>query len=447
MAQSENEDKYKVEVYIYDLSKGMATALSVPLLGKQINGIWHTGIVVFGMEYYFGSDGISYCKPAQTVIGQPDTIENLGTTSISYDVFKDFLYGLSTDQFKPQTYNLFDHNCNTFSNEVAQFLTGNKIPSYIIDLPAEVANTPLGSMMKSMTNKMTIQPSGGRTLFSPYDSTDSSSDNSPVTYPSDPLPNREIFASEINETEKKLLDDIYTRLTSGSSSHNLNTKHLKMLVMLVIKKNNIDSIIKCAAVSLLQELMIKKNAIDILQQNDDHIIAYLLQEFKSFPPDVMVTVLKLVTNVCSSDAGFNFLTSAHENRLESVKEYGSNSEGGMFSYLALTGEAVVTGLLLEHSDINDVAAAAVYNFHRTQMNEDLLIAVSSALTQCLQRVEISEKTALLGLQSLRWFIELNEGVCALVKMMELDYQRLSQKSVQVKETCKKITNILQQLKD
>lgn len=33
MAQS--EDEHKVEVYIYDLSKGMATALSMPLLGKS----------------------------------------------------------------------------------------------------------------------------------------------------------------------------------------------------------------------------------------------------------------------------------------------------------------------------------------------------------------------------------------------------------------------------
>ncbi|OBS68830.1 hypothetical protein A6R68_02620 [Neotoma lepida] len=36
-----------------------------------------------------------------------------------------------------EAYNLFEHNCNTFSNEVAQFLTGRKIPSYITDLPSE----------------------------------------------------------------------------------------------------------------------------------------------------------------------------------------------------------------------------------------------------------------------------------------------------------------------
>lgn len=38
-------------------------------------------------------------------------------------------------------YRLFEHNCNTFTNEVAQFLTGSTIPSYITDLPSEVLST------------------------------------------------------------------------------------------------------------------------------------------------------------------------------------------------------------------------------------------------------------------------------------------------------------------
>lgn len=43
--------------------------------------------------------------------------------------------------FSPDTYNLLEHNCNTFSNEVAQFLTGNSIPAYITNLPSEVLQT------------------------------------------------------------------------------------------------------------------------------------------------------------------------------------------------------------------------------------------------------------------------------------------------------------------
>ena len=38
----------KVTLHLYDLSQGMARAMSAQLLGKQLDGIWHTGIVCFG---------------------------------------------------------------------------------------------------------------------------------------------------------------------------------------------------------------------------------------------------------------------------------------------------------------------------------------------------------------------------------------------------------------
>ena len=31
--------------------------------GKQIDGVWHTGVVVYGREYFFGGGGIEYCEP------------------------------------------------------------------------------------------------------------------------------------------------------------------------------------------------------------------------------------------------------------------------------------------------------------------------------------------------------------------------------------------------
>jgi hypothetical protein len=32
-------------------------------IGRQIDGIWHTAVVVFGREYFFGSQGITSCSP------------------------------------------------------------------------------------------------------------------------------------------------------------------------------------------------------------------------------------------------------------------------------------------------------------------------------------------------------------------------------------------------
>ena len=54
---------FPVSLHVYDLSGGMAKSMSKQLVGKQIDGIWHTGIVVYGKEYYYGG-GISYDNPA-----------------------------------------------------------------------------------------------------------------------------------------------------------------------------------------------------------------------------------------------------------------------------------------------------------------------------------------------------------------------------------------------
>ena len=53
---------------------------------------------------------------------------------------------------------MFLHNCNTFSNEVAQFLTGKKIPSYITDLPQEVIATPFGAMISQFLQNVRVHP-------------------------------------------------------------------------------------------------------------------------------------------------------------------------------------------------------------------------------------------------------------------------------------------------
>ena len=45
-----SEEAEKVQLYIYDLSRGLARQLSMGLLGKQIDAIYHTSIVVGGKE-------------------------------------------------------------------------------------------------------------------------------------------------------------------------------------------------------------------------------------------------------------------------------------------------------------------------------------------------------------------------------------------------------------
>lgn len=153
-----------VKVYIYDISMGMARAMSQGILGVQIEGIWHTGIVVYSQEYFFGgSSGIEACSPGGTILGQPLQIIDLGKTEIPFDVFMDFLHELSSTTYTAESYHLFHHNCNNFSSELAQFLTGKDIPSHITSLPQDVLSTPFGAMIKPFVEALHVQ--GGHSPF------------------------------------------------------------------------------------------------------------------------------------------------------------------------------------------------------------------------------------------------------------------------------------------
>lgn len=104
----------------------------------------HTGIVVYGNEYFFGG-GIQHLPAGSTPYGTPLKVVELGVTHVPKDVFEMYLQEISP-RYLPETYSLLTHNCNNFSNEVAQFLVGATIPDYILQLPNEVMNSPMGSL-------------------------------------------------------------------------------------------------------------------------------------------------------------------------------------------------------------------------------------------------------------------------------------------------------------
>ncbi|CAF0765991.1 unnamed protein product [Brachionus calyciflorus] len=137
-------------LHVYDLSKGMAKRFSAMFLGKHFDGVWHTGIVAYENEWYFGSDGISCCLPKATILGDPDEILHLGKTELKEDEFLEIINQLRETTFKIGTYNLLDHNCNNFSNELSNILVGKSIPQHIIDLPKEVLNSPIGPMLRPL---------------------------------------------------------------------------------------------------------------------------------------------------------------------------------------------------------------------------------------------------------------------------------------------------------
>ncbi|XP_073301266.1 uncharacterized protein [Primulina huaijiensis] len=146
------EESYKVSLHVYDLSQGLARQLSTTFLGKSIEGIWHTGIVVYGNEYYFGG-GIQNAAVGTTPYGTPLKVVDLGVTHVPKDVFETYLQEID-HRYTAETYRLLTHNCNNFSNEVAQFLVGASIPDYILNLPNEVVSSPMGALMLPMIQQL-----------------------------------------------------------------------------------------------------------------------------------------------------------------------------------------------------------------------------------------------------------------------------------------------------
>ncbi|XP_037406281.1 uncharacterized protein LOC119268685 isoform X1 [Triticum dicoccoides] len=142
------QDEYPVKLHIYDLSRGMARQLSTTVLGKPIDAIWHTGVVVHGKEYFFGG-GVQQDRPGRTPYGTPARVEHFGVTHVGKEDFEDFLHEISP-RYTPETYNLLSNNCNHFSNEVVKFLVGSTVPSYILDQPKEAMKSPIGALIMPM---------------------------------------------------------------------------------------------------------------------------------------------------------------------------------------------------------------------------------------------------------------------------------------------------------
>ena len=142
----------KVVLHLYDLSQGMARAMSMGIIGKQLDGIWHSGIAVFGIEYFYGG-GIC-AAPAGRAIPHLNYQEiSLGETAKSQIELETFLQSIN-HRFTQATYSLLRHNCNNFANEVAVFLTGKGIPEHIIRLPQEFLTSPMGAAIAPMIEGM-----------------------------------------------------------------------------------------------------------------------------------------------------------------------------------------------------------------------------------------------------------------------------------------------------
>ena len=111
--QTNQTGKYKVVVYQYDLTNGLARQLSRGLIGKQIEGVWHTAVCVFGKEYFYGG-GICVGEPKKTPYGYPVKELDFGYTNKTKEDLQAYIKSINS-QFTINTYDVLNHNCNHFN--------------------------------------------------------------------------------------------------------------------------------------------------------------------------------------------------------------------------------------------------------------------------------------------------------------------------------------------
>ncbi|TRM64171.1 PPPDE putative peptidase domain-containing protein [Schizophyllum amplum] len=148
-----------VQLYVYDLSNGLAKQLSLQLTGRQIDGIWHTSVVVFGKEIFYGQ-GIGITAPGRSHHGTPLQVIDIGETAIDEDTFDEYLQEMK-QHYTADKYHLLDFNCNSFTNDVIGFLTGGAIPEHIKDLPSDFLSTPFGAALRPTIDNMYRRPVPG----------------------------------------------------------------------------------------------------------------------------------------------------------------------------------------------------------------------------------------------------------------------------------------------
>ena len=169
------QETVQVQLAIYDLSQGMARSLSAQFLGPNhaIDVIPHTGILVFGKEYYFGGNGIESSDPhhfRSTRGLVPMGVMNLGTTRVSQSQFEAWCRTQSHSSAGPglysnTSYDLFHRNCNNFSQHAVTeglSLADASVPAWVMDVPRRVLASPMGQLIRPLMEQMQITgPTGG----------------------------------------------------------------------------------------------------------------------------------------------------------------------------------------------------------------------------------------------------------------------------------------------
>lgn len=83
--------------------------MSQQFLGTHIDAVYHTAIVIDGIEYYFAS-GVQTCRAGTTHHGKPMEMIKLGRTDLPIEVILEYLESLK-EIYTPEVQRVLSHRC------------------------------------------------------------------------------------------------------------------------------------------------------------------------------------------------------------------------------------------------------------------------------------------------------------------------------------------------
>jgi hypothetical protein len=394
-------------------------------------------------------------------LGNPNQIIPLGTTEITKDIFLQQLNDLGQTTFRPSVYELFTHNCNNFTNEIASFLTGQGIPAFILDLPQTVLNTPLGQILRQVAQAPLLLDNrgrGGSDLFS-LDllnggfgmSNHEQTPDSPAAEAAG-RPRRDVVA-EVEEEEKRereekkknreppivfrdlgnsvdeLLDDLERSLANidlndeemrcmrelreyalgDEGSWVLSDDFLNLIGRILLSGEpgiGDDSRVHCLKV--LAWLSVTKDDVILVLHQDrrDHVLMRYVTNIDQLSPQCQESAALLVCNLFE-----NLSTSEW---LLYISEW-ENDAKGVTSNIRVTTKVGVHALLSK--EFKDIGSALVYNMMSKEVFDDVAVEMAMALLQFLSE-KPPEVLSWRGLKSLYRCCQLARSeVPALIKMV------------------------------
>ncbi|KPA84670.1 hypothetical protein ABB37_01181 [Leptomonas pyrrhocoris] len=154
----------EVELHVYDLSQGFLKKYSNELVGVETTGVYHSGIVCYGLEFYF-EGGIGVTASGRTRFGTKYKKHRLGVTQRTVTEFWQWIATRALHVNQIHDYHPVRHNCHHFSNDALQYLVGVQatIPQYLFDTVNTLVKTPLGA---AVAEAMTLTTRGIQSVVS-----------------------------------------------------------------------------------------------------------------------------------------------------------------------------------------------------------------------------------------------------------------------------------------